>query len=315
MISAWLLMGLFSLQEAIPAVELQLTHRTNVAEVELGQPFELEVIQVWDKNFEVEDWGPESLEPLTANLLRQSQRENATHREETRVYRCLSFQVGAIELPAFFLRASSKEDGSQRVALADELAIRISSSLPDEDQGIMEMPRDIYPAPFPWALTFAVGALIGGFAFAGWRVSRNKSESESLVPRLPPAQVAVTRLQALKDHVPENQIEERAFFVEASSILCTYLVERFRLEAPGKTTEELFSDRETRAAIPKTVCDSIQALLAKGDLVKYGGMSSAAEERGELLDSMVNLIETTREDVEGESLQEPQAMNSGSRLE
>jgi len=281
-------------QEApIAGVELALEVVPPEGAIEFGVPFELSVVQTWQRTFEVEEWGVEKLDPLVAELVEETRRENPTHVEETRRFTCYAFALDEVVLPALFLRARSSADGTQRLALGDELRLVVGSGLPLEDTGVMELPRDLFPAPFPWALVLATLALLSSSGFVVHRIRSGRTRVESEVPPEPAHLVARRRIALLRDRSLETREEVRAFHVEISSILRTYLEGRFEVEPTGKTTDEFFADPATERALEPEVRASLRALLARSDLVKYAGQASGAEERESLLVTIETFVEET----------------------
>jgi len=280
--------------KSIEQVELGL-RVVGPTEVDFGVAFALRVIQVWDKQLELEPWGEEKLAPLTVRLVDTSVRENATHVEETRIFECFAFELNEFILPGLFLRAKSTKDGSQRVALGEELRIGVRSSLPADDPGLMEMPRDVFLAPFPWGLALTSIAALSLISVIGLRVYRRRPIEETYIAPEPPHVIAAERIALLRSQVFETREEVRAFHVEISAIVRAYIEGRFDVEAPGKTTDEFFADPGTNAALEPEDRERLSALLSQSDLVKYAGQASGSEERDDLLGAIEVFVEHTHE--------------------
>jgi hypothetical protein len=263
--------------------------------VEFGTAFELTVTQVWDSKLELEAWGAEKLAPLTARLLATERRADDKRIEETRRYECFAFEVGELTLPALFLRAKSSEDGSQRVALGEDLRITVLSTLEPEDDGVMETPRAVFPAPFPWAIVLLVIVSVTSLVALALKVFKRRPSAPPIVPPLPAHEMATERLRRLRAQTFETRPQIRSFHVEASGIVRTYIEDRFRVPSTGKTTEEFFADPATTAALRPGDRMSLGAFLRQGDLVKYAAQASNSSEREEFLISVAAFIETTRE--------------------
>ena len=293
MIAALLVTVLLAQEAPIAGVELALRIVPPEDAIEFGMPFELRVVQTWQKTFEVEDWGVEKLDPLVAELVETTRRENATHVEEMRRFSCYAFALDEVVLPALFLRARSSEDGTQRVALGDELRLVVESGLSGEDAGVMELPRDMFPAPFPWTLLLATLALLSSTGFVVHRIRNGRTLVEPEIPSEPAHVVARRRIAVLRARSFETREEVRAFHVETSALLRTYLEERFEVESAGKTTDEFFADPATARALEPGVHASLRALLARSDLVKYAGQASGVEERDALLVTIETFVEET----------------------
>ena len=280
--------------EPIPAKELALEVRVPRGEIVFGRPFELVVVRTWDKGFEPEPWDAGKLAPLTVRVLDETRRENASHVQTTHTYECFTFALDELALPGLFLRATSREDGSQRVALSDEHLLPVRTTLPEGDEGGMELPRDVFPAPFPWTAGLSGVGLLALLAVLGFRARARRVVAEPVVPAPPPHVLAASRIAALRSRAAVTREEVRAFHVETTAIVRTYIETRFELHAPGKTTDEFFADPATAAALGEEERARLAALLAESDLVKYAGAASGEAEREGLLDTLEAFVEATR---------------------
>ena len=98
-------------------------------EVDFGLAFSLRVVRRWSIELVPDVWTDESLTPLVVESVETSRRENGSAVEETRNYRCRTFRSGEILVPSIIFKARPLSDGLERVAISDELRLRVRSSL------------------------------------------------------------------------------------------------------------------------------------------------------------------------------------------
>ena len=106
-------------------------------------------------------------------------------------------------------------------------------------------------------------------------------------PRLPPHEWALQMLQRIREVQPQTSEQVKSCYVSASSVLRTYIGERFAVFFPGMTTEEFLVTPRVLAELQGPHRDSLTDFLELCDLVKFArhlptegdrtGLLSAAE--------------------------------------
>jgi len=122
----------------------------------------------------------------------------------------------------------------------------------------------------PWAVVL-VGILILlmlSAAFFYWRYLRKAAKIRDVIPELPPEANAHRALNKISD---VKQLDGKTFYFNLSAILRQYLYERFNMNAPEMTTEELLPQIKT-LNLDKDLFDGISRLCQGADSIKFAGL-------------------------------------------
>ncbi|MEO6033673.1 MAG: hypothetical protein ABIQ35_00300, partial [Verrucomicrobiota bacterium] len=151
----------------------------------------------------------------------------------------------------------------------------------------IKAPIDI-PNPWLW-LWWALGILLFCAAVAYWKHLLKKKTAANPPRVVPPHERARKKLEQalhlISDPVP--------FTVEVSDTIRTYLEERFRLQAPDRTTEEFLYELQNSAVLTPDQKQSLGDFLSRCDLVKFAKYEPTEAELRELYASAVRLVDET----------------------
>jgi hypothetical protein len=161
-------------------------------------------------------------------------------------------------------------DGEQKTQNLPALTLHVQSSLNATNATKLSDIKDIVKPPLQIArklwipLLIALLALIAGLLTL-WFLRRRYADQQSSVPPQPPHVIARQALDALrgKPWSPEP------FFTELSLILRTYLENRFTLNAPESTTEELTRKMTADTRLSLSEQQTLGNFLTQADLVKF----------------------------------------------
>jgi hypothetical protein len=294
----FLLLIAFSDETPIPHQELSLQITTGVEEIELGKAFPLMVKRTWSKELVPGEWLDEQLSPLHVRLVEASLRENDSHVEETLDYSCHAFSLEDMVIPPPSFRAWPKDGGSERVTSADEILIRVKPLLNPDAPGPAELPCGLLPVPTPfsWLPWLGGGAMVLATLALLWYVQQHARRRAAMrvEPAPPPGLRALERLERLRGQDPAGASEIDAYYVEASSLVREYIVERFNVRAPEMTTEQFLASRETARALEASQCNLLAEFLAQCDLVKFGRHMPTDPDRVKLLDAAERFLTETQ---------------------
>ncbi len=143
---------------------------------------------------------------------------------------------------------------------------------------------------WPWLL--AAGILLVLAAFIGWQRWRKRKTTALPEPVELPHVKARRLLQLLREKGAELEAEQ--FTVEVSSILRVYLEEALALPAPEQTSEEFLQDLRDQTWLTPELQNDLEEFMGLADLVKFARQSLSAGQRQRLLDSAVQLVDTTQ---------------------
>lgn len=189
--------------------------------------------------------------------------------ETEEIYQLTSLRTGNWMALSNSVAVCTLADGTEKTQSLPALTLHVQSTLTDDNINSLS---DIKPPTKPplkispklWVpLLVALLALLAGL-ITRLLMKRSKKPVEP-APVIPPHIKARNALAALKEKpwIPEP------FFVDLSLILRTYLEERFNLNAPESTTEELAGklNHDPRLALKEQ--NTLREFFVQADLVKF----------------------------------------------
>lgn len=105
-------------------------------------------------------------------------------------------------------------------------------------------------------------------AFFYWRYLRKAAKITDVIPELPPEVNAHRALNKIS-HI--KQLDGKTFYFSLSAILRQYLYERFNMNAPEMTTEELLPQIEN-LNLDQNLFQGISRLCRGADPIKFAGV-------------------------------------------
>ena len=169
------------------------------------------------------------------------------------------------------------ENGTEKAQALPPLILHIKSSLEDINTDELADIKD--PVKPPWRMAqvlWVIGGIILIALLAGgltrWFMRRPKALL-SAEPVIPPHVAARNALSALRntEWIPEP------FFVQISLILRTYLEDRFDLNAPESTTEELAAKLNCDPSLTPQDQNTLRNFFTQADLVKFARAGAEQE--------------------------------------
>jgi hypothetical protein len=189
--------------------------------------------------------------------------------ESEEIYQLTSFRVGDWTLttnPVVCIFSG----GEQKMQALPELILRVQSSLNETNATKLSDIKDIVKPPLQIARKLWIPALVALLALIDGLLTlfflrKRHTIQQSSVPPQPPHIIAKQALDSLrgKPWSPEP------FFTELSLILRTYLENRFNLNAPESTTEELTRSMAADSRLEIKEQQTLRNFLTQADLVKF----------------------------------------------
>jgi hypothetical protein len=218
-----------------------------------------------------------------------------TIQESEEIYQLTSFRLGdwTIATNPVVCTFSS---GEQKIQALPALILHVQSSLNATNATKLSDIKDIVKPPLQLArklwvpLAIALLALIAGLATLFFLRKRNTAQQASVPPQ-PPHLIAKQALDVLR----KKQWMPEPFFTELSLILRTYLENRFSLNAPESTTEELARSMtaDNRLAIKEQ--QTLHNFLTQADLVKFARADAQQDVMQNAFDTVEQFVEQTKE--------------------
>ena len=193
----------------------------------------------------------------------------------------LTYEVATFALDSAFVPQISvtvSKDGRQLRFASDPFFFPVASLVSPESTAL----RDITPlapfrrSPLPYILLLA--ALVAGvLLYRKWSNRPPKPqvvEPEPVVvePIESPIEEARRRLAALEEHELADAPAQKAFYVELSDTLRTYLERKLDVRALESTTAELYREmtsNQLSKGLPTDIAEDSRTILLQADLVKF----------------------------------------------
>ena len=177
------------------------------------------------------------------------------------------------------------------------LSLDVVSSLKPGEKDIRPAKGGLahWPAPPSHWLWIALGLLaaLAAVFFALRKFLTTPRTFLHLPPPVPPYQIALDALAALRAKGWIEALKIEPFYVALSGIVRRYLEARFGLRAPERTTEEFIRDALSSKKLSDAHRDLVAGFLEQSDLVKFARHAPGASDMHNALDSAERLVRET----------------------
>ncbi len=212
------------------------------------------------------------------------------------------YDTGTLEIPALAILLFEKGQVTDTIWTEPRQVI-VESTLADSVSAPRPLkPYEEHPLRFadvvreywPWAVgAFALAALIRLVRYR----NRRKPVLHLPPPPLPPAELAVRELIALRDKSYPERGMLKEQYSEFSEVLRRYVEGRWEFPALEMTTYELASELK-RDDLPASLCEDLLPVLRESDLVKFAKQIPTLASANAIVDLGFKIIEQTRPRVE-----------------
>ena len=215
--------------------------------------------------------------------------------ESEELYQLTSFRVGDWSIATNPV-VCTFSGGAQKMQALPELILHVQSSLNATNATKLSDIKDIVKPPLRisrmlWVpLLIVLLALIAGIATLLFL--RKPCTAEQVEPPQPPHILARMALTALRG----KQWSPEPFFTELSLILRTYLENRFSLNAPESTTEELARSMATDTRLELKEQQTLRNFLTQADLVKFARAGAEQDVMQNAFSTVEDFVEQTKEE-------------------
>jgi len=220
--------------------------------------------------------------------------------QQTRIqYHLTSLELGTHLLTTNLIRFTQNNTETQHPFPNHTLHVQ-SSLPPDSDSQLAPLrPPQPLPTRFPrWLLILLLTALIAYLlGRLSTRLWKNRDRTQPAPPPIPPHLTALRALEELHASPLHHPDQSNPYITQLSAILRTYLDQRFHLNAPDQTTEELLIQLTQSPSLTGHQRNVLNQFLQQADLVKFA--------RGHLeLPAMDDAFQTARNFIQ-ETAQHP----------
>ena len=177
------------------------------------------------------------------------------------------------------------------------LSLEVVSALKPGEQEIRPAKGGLahWPAPparWIW-VALAILAVLAAAFLALRKVLTTPRTFLHMPPPVPPHQIALEALAALRQKGWIEALKIEPFYVALSGIVRRYLEGRFGLRAPERTTEEFIRDALTSKKLSDAHRDLVAGFLEQSDLVKFARHAPGQADMRNALDSAERLVRET----------------------
>lgn len=275
-----------------PIRPLDLRGELAVKQVALLEEVELRIDLYHDAGIEVE-FEPDLPEGVQGEVVVGDERPWMTGFWRPYTLRIRPTELGELRIAS--LRATALADHA--TASTPEFTLQVTSLLGDHG-GTLEAPAPLFPARvkiLPWVLIAAACLLLLVWLVYWLRRSPKLRTSANSTP-LPAHTKALRALSRLRGEPRETDPEVERFYQQISSVLRTYLEDRYGLHAPERTTEEFLPEIEASGLLAMTEQQHLSQFLQQCDLVKFARLLPEEDVHAATFDFAERLVEHTRED-------------------
>lgn len=259
-----------------------------IASVEFGMPFALEVRREWSASLAPSAWSEPAAPGLRLESLDVERLDDGPAPYELRRYRARALTLAPelqIVLPPW---PAIARDGKESVIAAEQrLTLQIHRAVDHAQPGPYELPQDLeLPSSVPgWLL--AVGGAAA--AWIAWRLlaARRAAPAVPLQAAAPAdARGAIrARLQALTHRSVPDRAAERAFHDEAAALVRAWLAAHGVAGVAARTREELLAEWG-----PRPGGMQFAAALAACELVQFARARSDEASRAQVLAALARAL-------------------------
>jgi hypothetical protein len=183
-----------------------------------------------------------------------------------------------VKTPRIFLEVTSENEDNEK----------------KEENDIRDI-KPLYLIPYDWkGVIFAVIFIVlFCFCFLIWKWRKAKKEIPS--PPLPPHEVALAKINALKIRWEANEIPFKQLHYELSEVVRAYLSGRFGMSAIEMTLEEIRHALKSLSDLPDFEKPRLLDLLGQTDRVKFTDYIPSEEVSVAIIASALSFVEATEQ--------------------
>lgn len=210
------------------------------------------------------------------------------------------WDTGSYEIPPYAVQVLTEGGGEVDYAVTTDPAVVTVHSLISEEQPTL---RDIKPpVPIPTIIPWEILLSLVGIALAAaalvwmWRrrLIEKEEKEEIRVPTRPPYEIAMEKLDALRDQDLTSSERIKRFYVDLSYLVREYLEYQYFVRAIEMTTSEI---EDARHLIPadQDELEAVTDVLKRADLAKFARFQPKPERCMKDLETIDHFLRSTRQ--------------------
>lgn len=291
---------------AIPILapsEIKIDAVLSPSEIMIGDSAELLVTVYAPADSRIEDLTfPKEIE--LQNRTFDSESISDTHTRSVRRFQLTSFAIGDFALTNGLVIVQA--DGTSSTNQLEDVTLQVVSALDTaEDQTLAALKPPIketkkYGRVFAVMGLVALVALLVGMLIM-WLINRRKVIAATPTPKIPAHVIALDALRMLKEKGWIEAENAYDFYFELSSIWRYYLENRFALQAPESTTEEIAETLEKSNSLADGHKSMLKQFLRQADMIKFAKETQTAGGMQQAYELCADFVSSTQQQAEVES--------------
>lgn len=213
-----------------------------------------------------------------------------------RHYTITAFDSALYYLPALEVEVNGKTYRSNGNIGLKVSTVPVDTLHPDEFPG----PHGAVADVFEWdgrlySLSLLLWAVLAGIFVLAVRLSSNKPATRRVVvkPPVPPHKRAIEAIDRLSKPEVGDREAVKAYYVELTEVLRTYIDERYGFGAREMTSAEILSHLEQNAT--ESVLFELREIFSTADLVKFAKQTASMGETERSLVKAADFVNTTKQ--------------------
>jgi hypothetical protein len=287
----------------LQAGEVKVEAALSPSEIMVGDAAELAVTVYAPMGSRVDDLAlPEEL--ALKNRAVHSADISETHERIDLQFQLTSFELGDYAFTNGLVLALA--DGSLLTNALEEVTLKVVSSLEDEEDQTLAALKPPVKEKQKYGRVFAVMGMVALIALligmlVMWLLTRRKQIAAAPKPIIPAHEIARQALRALKEKGWIESESAYEFYFELSLIWRYYLENRFALNAPESTTEEIAQLLASSRQLTADHKSMLKAFLEQADRIKFARENENAAGMQQAFNLCADFVESTQAQPEGVS--------------
>lgn len=291
---------LFFFSVLLPA-QVVVEARLDTADILIGEQVQLKATVSADAGAKVRfPQFPDGYLVEGVEIIGKSQTDTVWKQEGKRMQLTQRYTITAFDSALYYLPPLEVEVDGKKYRSAGNIGLKVSTVPvdtvhPDEFPG----PHGAVAGVFQWNgrlfwLSFLLWAILIGIFALAVRLSDKKPVTKRVVvkPPTPPHKKALEAIGRMGKPDAENREAVKAYYVELTEVLRTYIGERYGFSAREMTSAEILHHLQENAT--EAVIYELREIFNTADLVKFAKQSATLGETERSLLKAANFVNTTQ---------------------
>jgi len=210
------------------------------------------------------------------------------------------WDTGSFVIPPYAVQVLNAEGDEVEYSIAtDPMEVTVYSLISETEPVLRDVkPPVAIPTIIPWKIILSLLGMTVLVAALVWmwrkRIqAENEEELKIIVPSKPPYEVAMEKLDRLKNQSPSTAEEVKIYFGELSYLLREYLEHQYFVRAIEMTTSQIEAARHLIPADQEKL-DRVIEMLKRSDLAKFARFRPGISDCKTDLNVIDDFLKTTR---------------------